>query len=67
MTTRFFYEDGQENVYDEQGIKVFDPMEGVLTQITDPNIVLESITTRKLYLSTPRPSVSKYIFWRKKQ
>ncbi|ORE00912.1 hypothetical protein BCV72DRAFT_253381 [Rhizopus microsporus var. microsporus] len=34
-------------------------MEDVLTQIADPNIVLEPITTQKLYLSTTRPSVSK--------
>ena len=40
MTTTFFYKDGQENVYTEQGIKVFDPMEDILTQVTDPNIVL---------------------------
>ncbi|KAG1137118.1 hypothetical protein G6F37_011518 [Rhizopus arrhizus] len=32
--------DGQENVYTEQGTKVFDPMEDILTQVIDPNIVL---------------------------
>lgn len=40
MTITFFYEDGQENIYTEQGINVFDPMEDILTQATDPNIVL---------------------------
>jgi hypothetical protein len=40
MTTTLFYEDGQENVYTEQGIKAFDPVEDILTQATDPNIVL---------------------------
>lgn len=59
MPNQFYYEDGQDNVYNEQGVKIFDPMEDVLTQIKDPNIVLESLTTQKLYLSTPRPSVSK--------
>lgn len=50
MTNTFFYEDGQENVYKEQGIKVFDPMEDVLMQITDPNVVLETIDTQSSYL-----------------
>lgn len=46
----FFHEDGQENVYNDLGIKVFDPMEDVLTQITDPNVVLETIATHSSYL-----------------
>lgn len=41
----FFYEDGQKNAYNDLGIKAFDPMEDVLTQITDPNVVLETIAT----------------------
>lgn len=41
----FFYEDGQDNVFNEQGEKVFDPMEGILTQITDPKVVLETIAS----------------------
>ncbi|KAI8060401.1 uncharacterized protein B0P05DRAFT_557997 [Gilbertella persicaria] len=48
MTTTFFYEDGQENVYNDLGIKVFDPVENVLTQITDPNVVLETISHTEL-------------------
>ncbi|KAI8060412.1 uncharacterized protein B0P05DRAFT_477956, partial [Gilbertella persicaria] len=43
-------EDGQENVYNDLGIKVFDPVEDVLTQITDPNVVLETIATQSSYL-----------------
>ena len=31
--------------------RVFDPMEGVLTEISDPNVVLETITSQKSYLS----------------
>ncbi|KAG1607144.1 hypothetical protein G6F46_012510 [Rhizopus delemar] len=54
MTT-FFYEDGQENLFNEHGEKVYDPMEDVLTQIDDPNIVLETITNRETYLSAKRP------------
>lgn len=60
MTSAFFYEDGQENVYNEQGIKVFDPMEDILTQITDPNIVLETITSQSSYLET-RKSIEEKI------
>lgn len=48
--TIFFYEDGQENVYNDLGIKVFDPMEDALTQITGPNVVLEIIATQSSYL-----------------
>jgi hypothetical protein len=55
MTTTFYFEDGQDNVYNEQGKKVFDPMEDVLTQVTDPNIVLETVTNRKSYLSNLKP------------
>lgn len=51
MTKSFFYEDGQDNVFNEQGEKVFDPMEGILTEITDPNIVLETITSQREYLA----------------
>ncbi|KAI7906584.1 uncharacterized protein BX663DRAFT_427433, partial [Cokeromyces recurvatus] len=46
----FFYEDEQENVYNDLRIKVLDPVEDVLTQITGPNIVLETIATQSLYL-----------------
>ncbi|KAI8053650.1 uncharacterized protein B0P05DRAFT_479653, partial [Gilbertella persicaria] len=47
----FLYKDGQDNVFNEQGEKVFDPMEGILTEITDPNIVLETITSQRAYLA----------------
>ncbi|KAI8059691.1 hypothetical protein BDF21DRAFT_315180, partial [Thamnidium elegans] len=47
----FFYEDGHDNVYNEYGERVFDPMEGVLTEVSDPNVVLETITSQKSYLS----------------
>jgi hypothetical protein len=60
ITNIFFYEYGQENVYNEQGIKVLDPMEDVLTQITDPNIVLETITLQNSYLET-RKSIEEKI------
>ncbi|KAI8046950.1 uncharacterized protein B0P05DRAFT_567468, partial [Gilbertella persicaria] len=50
MANTFFYENGQENVYNDLGIEVFDPVEDVLTQITDPNVVLETIATQSSYL-----------------
>ncbi|KAI8085257.1 hypothetical protein BDF21DRAFT_336529, partial [Thamnidium elegans] len=50
----FFYEDGQENIFNG-GEKVYDPMEDVLTHVDDPNIVLETITSRQTYLSVKRP------------
>jgi hypothetical protein len=31
--------------------RVFNPMEGVLTEISDSNVVLETITSQKSYLS----------------
>ncbi|KAI8884497.1 hypothetical protein K501DRAFT_128299, partial [Backusella circina FSU 941] len=51
----FFYEDEQENVFNEQGEKVYDLMEDVLTQVNDPNIVLETIISRETYLKTKHP------------
>lgn len=30
-------------------------MEGILTQIKDPNIVPETVTSRQAYLATPQP------------
>lgn len=56
MINSFYYQDSQDHVYNEQGEKVFNPMEGTLTQITDPNTVLETVTTQKTYLSTPKLS-----------
>ncbi|ORE17699.1 hypothetical protein BCV71DRAFT_180916, partial [Rhizopus microsporus] len=34
---------------------VYDPMEDVLTQIDDPNVILETITSQRTYLSVKRP------------
>lgn len=50
----FFYEDGFENLYNEQGEEVYDPMEGTLSDVINPNIILENITSREKYLSTKR-------------
>ena len=47
----FFYEDRHNNVYNKNGKRVFDPMESVLTEISDTNVVLETITSQKPYLS----------------
>jgi hypothetical protein len=47
----FFYEDEHNNVYNKDGERVLDPMEGVLTEISDPNVILETITSQKPYLS----------------
>ena len=47
----FFYEDKHNNAYSKDGERVFDPMEGVLTEISDPNVILETITSQKSYLS----------------
>ncbi|KAI7871603.1 hypothetical protein BDF14DRAFT_1699074, partial [Spinellus fusiger] len=51
----FFYEDGQENIFNKQGEKVQDPIEDALTQVDDPNIVLETTTSRETYLNAKRP------------
>ncbi|KAI7867983.1 hypothetical protein BDF14DRAFT_1725449, partial [Spinellus fusiger] len=47
----FYYENGYENVYNEDGERVFDSMKSILTEISDPNVVLETITSQKFYLS----------------
>ncbi|KAI8091189.1 uncharacterized protein B0P05DRAFT_444361, partial [Gilbertella persicaria] len=47
----FYFEDGMGNLFDEHGERVYDPMEGVLTEITNLNIVLETITSRQTYLA----------------
>ncbi|KAI7907690.1 uncharacterized protein BX663DRAFT_547384 [Cokeromyces recurvatus] len=44
MTTTFYFEDRMDNLFNEHGERVYDPMEGVLTENIDPNIVLEIIT-----------------------
>lgn len=47
----FYYEDGLDKVFNENGEKVIDSIKGVLTDITDPNIFLATITSRKAYLA----------------
>lgn len=47
----FYYKDGLDNVFNKKGEKVIDSMKGLLTDITDPNIFLASITSRKVYLA----------------
>ena len=49
MASTFYFKDGMDNLFDEHDERVYDPMEGVLTEITDPNIVLDTITSRKSY------------------
>lgn len=50
MINTFLYEDGQDNLFDEKGKRVYDPMEAVLIEINDPNIVLETLTSKNQYL-----------------
>lgn len=47
----FYYEDGLDNVFNENREKVIDSMEGVLTDITYHNISLATIASRKAYLA----------------
>ncbi|ORE10748.1 hypothetical protein BCV72DRAFT_220856 [Rhizopus microsporus var. microsporus] len=51
MTNTFYFKDGMDNLFDEYGERVYDSMEGVLTEITGSNIVLETITSRRSYLA----------------
>jgi hypothetical protein len=51
MRVTLFYKDGQENLLNEFGEKVYDPMEDVLTQVDDLNVFLKTITNREFYLS----------------
>lgn len=46
MTNSFYY-DGKDNLFDELGKRVYDPMKDDLTKITNPNIVLEIVTNRQ--------------------
>ena len=55
MMNTFFYENGQKNVFNEEGEIVYDPIEDVLISIGDPNVVLETITTQQTYFSIERP------------
>jgi dihydroorotase len=52
MTFTLYYEDGNVNIFDDNGTKVYDPMEDILTDITDSNIVLETITSQDTYLKS---------------
>lgn len=47
----FYYEDGLENIFNDNGEKVVDPMEDVLTYIIDPNIVLAITMSQAAYLA----------------
>ncbi|KAI7898844.1 uncharacterized protein BX663DRAFT_232448 [Cokeromyces recurvatus] len=47
----FYYEDGLEKIFNENGERVVDPMEDVLTDIIDPNIVLATLTSQAAYLA----------------
>ncbi|KAI7907524.1 uncharacterized protein BX663DRAFT_556824, partial [Cokeromyces recurvatus] len=40
-----FSKNGMDNLFNEHGERVYNPMKGVLTEMTDPNIVLEAITS----------------------
>ncbi|KAI8876125.1 hypothetical protein K501DRAFT_279703 [Backusella circina FSU 941] len=51
MTNTFYFEDGMVNLFDEHSERVYDPMKGVLTEATDPNTILETITSTKRYLA----------------
>ncbi|RCH80243.1 hypothetical protein CU097_002742 [Rhizopus azygosporus] len=50
----FFYEDRFENLYNEQGEKAYDPMEDILSDVINPSIILENITSREKCLSVKR-------------
>jgi hypothetical protein len=47
----FFYEDGNDNLYNERRDKALDPMKGILTETADLNIVLQMITSRQTCLA----------------
>ncbi|KAI8076661.1 uncharacterized protein B0P05DRAFT_471648, partial [Gilbertella persicaria] len=56
----FYYEDGLENVFNENGEKVVDPMEGILTDIIDPSIILTTITSQQAAYLAAKPEDIKY-------
>jgi hypothetical protein len=45
MANTFYFKDGMDNLFDEHEERVYDPMERVLTKITDSGIVLDTITS----------------------
>ncbi|KAI9487797.1 MAG: hypothetical protein EXX96DRAFT_476249 [Benjaminiella poitrasii] len=49
MTSIFYFKDGVDNPFDEYDERVYNPIEGVLTEITDPDIVVDTVTSRKSY------------------
>ncbi|GAA5813614.1 hypothetical protein MFLAVUS_007097 [Mucor flavus] len=49
MSYSFYYEDGIGTLRNEDNVIVDDPMEDIHTNITDPRIVLETITSHKQY------------------
>jgi hypothetical protein len=49
MSYPFFYDDGHGELKNERIQIVDDPMEDIHTEITDPRIVLETITSHKQY------------------
>ena len=51
IKTTFFLEDEHNNSYNKDEERAFDPTEGVLAEISDPNVVLETLTSQKSYLS----------------
>lgn len=61
MTNTFLYEVEQENAHEGQGIKVLDLMKDVLTQINDPNVVLEIIVLRNFYLEAHKSIEEKIV------
>ncbi|KAI8064267.1 uncharacterized protein B0P05DRAFT_232415, partial [Gilbertella persicaria] len=48
-TNAFCFKDRMKNLFYENSERVYDLMKDVLTEITDPNIVLETIANRKSY------------------
>ena len=50
MKNSFFYEDGQNNIYNENGQLTYDPMEDVMSTIDDPTIVLETLVNHSSYM-----------------
>ncbi|KAI7888331.1 uncharacterized protein EV154DRAFT_517971, partial [Mucor mucedo] len=46
----FFYEDGQNNIYNENGQLRYVSMEDVMSTIDDPNIVLETLVNHSSYM-----------------
>lgn len=42
----FYDKDGHDNIFDDNGRRVYGSIEGVLTDITDKCIILETITSR---------------------